>query len=171
MTHASAAWLPTAWLLAIGIALLALAALRDVAARTVPNSIPALLAADGVLLRIAAHSAVAGIVASGIVFAAAAACWRRGWLGGGDVKLLAASVLLLPPYHVPGYVAAVSLAGGVLALAYLLLASVVTAPSGPRPELLLRRLCRAERWRIARRAGIPYASAIAAGAVYALLIG
>ena len=171
MAHASAALPPTVLLLTLGLALLAFAALHDLAARTVPNIVSAALAADGLLLRFSQHSVVAAAAAACVVFAAGLFCWRRGWLGGGDVKLLAAAALLLPPYDTPAFVAVVSLAGGLLALAYLLLAALVRAPRGPRPALLPGRLWRAERWRIARRAGIPYASAIAAGAFYVLLIG
>ena len=35
--------------------------------------------------------------ASAAVFALGAVCWRCGWLGGGDTKLLAACAVLVPP--------------------------------------------------------------------------
>ncbi len=94
-------------------------------------------------------------------------------MGGGDVKLLAAAALLLPPRLVPGYVLAVALAGGVLGLLYLGLGALLRrrAPRATprRPATLLRRALRAEAWRIRRRGPLPYGCAIAAGALFAVL--
>jgi prepilin peptidase CpaA len=113
------------------------------------------------------------------VFAAAAFCWRRGWMGGADVKLLGAVTLLVPPVLVLNLLAAVSMAGGVLALIYLALRplvgrSVAGRPAGPgvaRQAGMLRRICRVELRRIRRRESLPYASAIAAGAILVMLPG
>ena len=55
--------------------------------------IKGLLAAIGVLLRVGDGSFVNGIIAAALVFAICTACWLRGWMGGGDVKLLAAAAL------------------------------------------------------------------------------
>ena len=55
----------------------------------------------------------------GLVFAGCWYCWRQGWIGGGDVKLLSACALLVPPASVPELVLTTAIAGGVLALFYL----------------------------------------------------
>ena len=54
-----------------------------------------------------------GLLAGLLVFLAGAFCWRRGWLGGGDVKLLAATAVLVPPSLVVNLLLDVALAGGV----------------------------------------------------------
>lgn len=169
--HETAGLLPIMIPVILGAGVLLAASVHDVALRTVPNALCLLLAADGIVLRVLSHSLLSGAATAALVFAAGAVCWRRGWLGGGDVKLLAAASLLLPPYHVPDFVLGVGLAGGGLAIVYLVLRAVVRAPRPGRPSGLLGRLIRVERWRIARRGSLPYASAIAAGALYTLFIG
>jgi prepilin peptidase CpaA len=148
------------------------AALHDLAFRTVPNWMPAVLLLAGSLLRIMSGTLVLGLLAGLLIFLGAAFCWRRGWLGGGDVKLLATAAVLVPPALAANLLLDVALAGGVLAILYLALARLVTQPFvTPRPRALLRRICRAERYRIHRRGPLPYASAIAAGALFVLFEG
>ena len=64
---------------------------------------------------------IAGILASLVILCGAAFCWRRGWLGGGDVKLLAASAMLVPPTLVVRLLLDVAVAGGILAIVHLVL--------------------------------------------------
>ncbi len=156
-------------LLAVGPLLFA--ALHDIAFRTIPNWVATALAADGTVLRAVGHSLPAGLGWGLAVFALAAICWRRGWLGGGDVKLLGATAILVPPTLVPGYIAAVSLAGGGLALAYLMLERIVPAPRLHQSASLLRRILIVECRRIRRRTSLPYAAAISAAALLMLARG
>lgn len=153
---------------AVSAAVLIAASLRDLIGRIVPNQLSLLLAALGLLARVLEHQLMAGVLAGLIVFVAAAFCWRRGWIGGGDVKLLAAAAVAMPAGHVPGFIAAVGLAGGVLALIYLLARRLAPPPSQIRPAGLLARLLRAECWRIHRGTPLPYACAIAAGGLIVL---
>ncbi len=170
-------------LTAAGIALLLAAAASDIALRRVPNAISLALALAGIGLRAAAGSLLGGLIAAAIVFAIAAFCWRRGWLGGGDVKLLAAATLTLPPLLTPSFLLAVALAGGVLAILYFALSAILarrgvshnphaSPKAWPRPAGIvrfLRRLVSVERWRIRQRSSLPYAAAIAAGALFILI--
>jgi prepilin peptidase CpaA len=149
-------------------ALLLYAALHDIAARTIPDLVPGALAAAGIVLRLLAGDLLAGLAAAAIVFALTAFAWWRGWMVGGDVKLLAATALVVAPASVPGFVLAVALAGGVLAMTYLFLGRFLTIRNGPRPSSLPRRALRAEAWRIGRRGPLPYGVAIAAGAIFTL---
>ena len=57
---------------------------------------------------------VAGLSLGLAVFAASTLCWKRGWMGGGDVKLLSAAAIFVPPLHVGDMLVAVTLAGGVV---------------------------------------------------------
>ena len=148
------------------------AVLTDVAFRLIPDWVPLALGALGVGLHLLDHRLPAAIACSGIMFALGYLCWRRGWLGGGDVKLLAAAAFLLPPGRVPGFVAAVALAGGVLALLYLALERLLGrhAPDGQaaRRPARLRRILAIERRRIVRRSSLPYATAISVAAILTL---
>jgi len=173
-------------LTAASVALLLAATATDLAFRRVPNTVSAMLMVSGLVLRSVSGSLLSGLLAGILVFVAAAFCWRRGWLGGGDVKLLAAATLTLPPLLTPAFVLAVALAGGVLAAAYLALSVPLRRNIGRQatglPAALheglrgrqgvvrfFQRLLRIERWRIRQRGSLPYAAAIAAGAFFVLI--
>lgn len=159
-------------LMALSLGLLVAAAIHDLAARTIPNLLPVLLAAAGIGLRLGAGDLLAALAAAALVFLLAAFCWFRGWLGGGDVKLLGAVALVVPAAAIPSFILTVALAGGLLALAYLLARALLPASGVPAVAAsLAARVWRAERWRIRRGGPLPYAVAIAAGGVLALLQG
>ena len=148
------------------------AALHDVAFRTVPNWVSVVVVMAGGLLRAMSGTLIAGLIAGLLVFFGAMFCWRRGWLGGGDVKLLAAATVLVPPSLAGNLLISVALAGGVLAIIYLALARLVRQPRyAARPPGLLRRIVRTEHYRIYRRGPLPYASAIVAGVLFVMLKG
>jgi prepilin peptidase CpaA len=147
------------------------AALHDIAFRTIPDWVPAAVVADAVVLRVIDHHLPASVGCGLAVFALAALCWWRGWLGGGDVKLLGATAVLVPPALVPGYIAAVAFAGGGLALLYLLLQQLVPALRPRFPAPLLWRILVVECRRIRRRMSLPYATAISTAAMLMLSRG
>ena len=149
-------------------ALLIFAALRDIAARAVPNWVSVAILACGLALHAATGGLLAGSICGLIVFVCAALVWHRGWLGGADVKLLGAAAAAVSPASVVPLLLAVSLAGGVLALIYLLLSACVPKPSPGRPGCIPARLLKAETWRIRRRGPLPYAVAIAAGGLFTI---
>ncbi len=153
--------------------LLLVVSFRDVALRLLPNSASLALVLIAVLLRWRDGSLPAGVLLAATVFGIAYVCWRRGWVGGGDVKLLGACALLVPPQQVFDLVVLTTLAGGVLALGYLLAGSLLPRrrdPSVARPASrnLMQRLWRVERRRILRRAPLPYGFAIATAALILL---
>jgi len=151
--------------------LLAGAALHDVALRTIPNAASIGLIVVGVALRLQYGGIGWSVLLAALVFAGAVFCWRRGWFGGGDVKLLAATVLVVPPLQVGSLLVLTAQCGGVLAVLYLILSRVVRRPAPGRPLGALRRILRAERWRICRGAPLPYGFAIAAGGITLLIKG
>jgi prepilin peptidase CpaA len=152
------------------------AVVHDVAVRTVPNRVSLVVATTGLALSVLDGQLVQALFGGGLVFAGCWYCWRHGWIGGGDVKLLSACTLLVPPAAVPELVLATAIAGGVLAVLYLALGAALKAalawrlPGGtaPRPTGLLKRIWRAEGRRIRRRLSLPYACAIAAGVLLTL---
>jgi prepilin peptidase CpaA len=149
----------------LSVGLLLTAALHDAAVRTIPNWIPASLVVAGLILRVQQGNTPAGLGIAALLLTILVVLWLRGFIGGGDMKLIPAVALVLPPSDAPVFVLSVAIAGGVLALIYLALSVVVRRP-GPGPRRgLAARLLKAEAWRIHRRGPLPYAVAIAAGAL------
>jgi prepilin peptidase CpaA len=149
-------------------ALLAFAALHDIATRTVPNWVSIAILACGVTLQAFAGSLLAATGLGLLVFLIATALWLRGWMGGADVKLLGAAAVAVAPGAVGSLLLDVSLVGGALALLYLALSRLVPRPSPGPQKHFFQKLIKAELWRIRRRAPLPYAVAIAIGAVLTL---
>jgi prepilin peptidase CpaA len=169
----NSALLHTILLLAAGTSLL-FAAAHDVAVRTVPNRVSLVVAAAGLGLNTLDGQLIPALFGGGLVFAGCWFCWRRGWIGGGDVKLLTACTLLVPPTSVPELILTTAIAGAVLALSYLAFEAILVrlppAGAAARPTGLLGRVWRAERRRIRRRLSLPYACAICAGVLLTLNI-
>jgi prepilin peptidase CpaA len=136
---------------------------HDVAVRTVPNHVSLIVALAGLASNALDDQAGPALFGAALVFAGCWYCWRRGWIGGGDVKLLTACALLVPPGSVLELLLSTAIAGAALALLYLTLGRLLPDGPTPRPTGLLWRVCRAERRRIQRRLSLPYACAITAG--------
>jgi prepilin peptidase CpaA len=158
----------------ISAILLGIASFKDIAARTIPNFVSLSIAAIGFAFNLIVGNKLNALAASVAVFSAGALIWRFGWLGGGDVKLLAACALLVPPSQVLQLVLFTAVAGGGLACLYIVLSCIARTSGRPvgceRPQSLLGRIGRVECWRIRRRAGLPYACAIAIGTLLTLSI-
>jgi prepilin peptidase CpaA len=149
----------------LSLGLLVVAGLHDTAARTIPNWIPVNLAVAGLVLRIQQGNVLAGAGVALLLLTILGVLWLRGFIGGGDMKLIPAVAFVLPPSNAPYFVLSVAVAGGALALIYLALSLVVPRP-GPGPRRgLLSRVLKAEAWRMHRRGPLPYALAIAGGAL------
>jgi prepilin peptidase CpaA len=151
-----------------GLLLIVLAALHDIAVRTVPNWVGLALLPLGVIARVISGDLLLGVGVAAAVFAVAVALWLFRIMGGGDTKLLGAIALLAPPDRMIALLLAIALCGGVLALFYLIMSYVVTRPRAGRPQTILARIAKAERWRLSRRGPLPYAVAIAGGSVLSL---
>ena len=158
-------------IITLATAVLAYAAVRDLATRRIPNRVSVLVALLGVVLRLQDGQLALSLVVAVGAFSGLYLLWTRGWIGGGDVKLLAATTLLAPPGQVLSLLLAVSFAGGVLSAIYLLLIRMRFPPMQAGSRAPLRRVIRAEGWRIRRRGPLPYACAISAGGLLTLLGG
>jgi prepilin peptidase CpaA len=133
----------------LAIGMLALVVWEDVRWRRIPNAVSAAVAGLG-LMRLAlagdGEAMVFAFAAAALVFLGALILFWRGWLGGGDAKLLGAVPLLIGAHDVPVFLVLTSLLGGVLALAvlagarlggpffYLLPAGAAAEPAG-RPSV------------------------------------
>lgn len=147
------------------------ASLHDIATRTIPDKLALTLAVAGMAASATGGHLFGSLLGASGVFAVSALCWSRGWMGGGDVKLLGAAAVGMPAGSVLTFIAAVAMAGGVLAVFYLAAARLMPFRRSPRPNGMVARALRAERWRISRGGPLPYACAIAAGVLFIHLSG
>lgn len=156
----------------LALPLLLAAALGDVMFRRIPNSVVVLVALAGLLRQGLVGGGALGIalLLAAVVLLGGMLLWLRGALGGGDVKLLAATALLLPPALIPAQWLAVALAGGALALLHLALRPLVRdLRADGRPRGALPRALRREGRRIRAGAPLPYGVAIALGTAFVLI--
>jgi len=156
------------------LALLFFAALHDILVRLIPNWVSIIVFALGVVLRIQEGDWAWSLAATALVFFLCVIAWRFALLGGGDVKLLAAVTPLVAPWDVPALIAAIAMAGGLLALLFILMREVLRrrpAPSGPRRRTCIGRAWRVESRRMRRGGPLPYVVAIALGSAWVALGG
>lgn len=148
-------------------AALAIAAASDLASRRIPNVLVLTVGLLGLAVSAGSHQLLSGVAAAVVCLCLTTPLWRRGLLGGGDVKLAAAAAAWVRLDHLANFVLVVGLLGGALSLSALVRAS-------PGDRRLLRANATASlatsRITVARSAGtsIPYGLAIAAGAVFAM---
>ena len=154
-------------------ALLLFAAWCDLATRTIPDGVSLALAALGLLVRAldGSASALTSLAVAAGLFAALLPLHARGAFGGGDIKLMTALAIGLPPLATLDFLLATVTAGGVLGLVYLPLRLLPQpAPLAPQPHAWVpRRVLSIERRRFNRRGPLPYAVAIAAGGILTLI--
>ncbi|WP_158600944.1 A24 family peptidase [Teichococcus wenyumeiae] len=155
--------------------LLAAATWRDIATRTIPDTVSILAALVGLAARfsLGPQAALLSILTAAALFALLLFLFARGALGGGDVKLMSALALGMAPAMVWDFLVVTAITGGVLAFAYLALSRLLPAHLA-RPVIAggtLPRLCHVEAWRIRRRGPLPYGLAIAVGGATVLLHG
>lgn len=145
-------------------ALIILAAVYDMFTMTIPNAISlALLALFVVLAPLVAPDWITPLMHLGagtLVLAVGLALFAMGWVGGGDVKLAAATVLWVGFSGVLEYLFLAALAGGALTLAILVLRRT------PLPAFALS-WSWLDRLHDSRN-GVPYGIALAAAAIAVL---
>jgi prepilin peptidase CpaA len=151
------------------ILLLLYVATIDVATRLISNEICLALALLGIASQLASPMQVAeSLIAAAILFLLLFAVYTRGWIGGGDVKLLVALAIGLPLTGVIRLLTITALAGGVLALLHLMMRQLPCPNLAPAGSSLVRRVYAVERWRHLRKAPLPYGVAIACGGIWAI---
>jgi prepilin peptidase CpaA len=117
-------------------------------------------------------AATVAAVTAGGVLALGFLVWRCGWLGGGDVKLIAALSLWAGPDTVSGLLLAIALSGGVLALLMRLATRIACLPIAVAVQVQAARLAPARLPAILRGASrdaaisLPYGVAVAGGGAW-----
>lgn len=156
--------------LVVAAPLLVFAAARDIATRLIPDGVSIVIALAGLAGRVSVGWTDAGLsLAVGcLAFILLLPLAMRGWLGGGDVKLISAMAVGLAPQDTWLFIVATVFAGGVLGLAYILGRNLVPEVRLVGGETLFRRILVVEAWRMRRRGPLPYAVAIAAGGLIVL---
>jgi prepilin peptidase CpaA len=142
-------------------AMMAFAASSDLFTMTIANRVSLILIGGFVMLALlTGMSAHAMLVHAGVAAAVLLVtffCFTRGWIGGGDAKLAAVTVLWLGLAHLADYLVYASLLGGALTLLLMQYRAM------PMPQLLLGREW-AERLHRAD-CGVPYGIALAVAAL------
>lgn len=159
MTIAQAA---PAWLVALLFVLLALAAAEDGWRLRVSNILVSGVAMSGITAIVSAGigwSAWQPIALAVALLAVGTPMFGAGWLGGGDVKLLAASGLWFTLSGGWRMLVLVAIAGGVVTLLILLIRRLPWTERAKNTAVVLR-----------RRGGIPYGIAIAMGVAATVMV-
>ncbi|RXG98256.1 A24 family peptidase [Bradyrhizobium zhanjiangense] len=152
------------------ILLLLYVATLDVATRLIRNDVCLVLALLGIAGQFASPmQLIESLIAATILFLLLFMIFQRRWIGGGDVKLLVALAIGLPPTGLIELLTVTSLAGGVLALVHLTMRVLPYPKLAPVGSSLARRVYAIERWRHVRHAPLPYGVAIACGGIWAIL--
>jgi prepilin peptidase CpaA len=162
-----------------------LIAVNDILYRKIPDIFPVLISSIGLGMLIINGDWLEGFTTFGlaaVTFLVLALLCMAGKLGGGDVKLLAASVLLVGSSSFLDFLLLTALAGGVLSLIYILAfltlnllptssaAAATPISSSKAQSNRLNLLWRIERRRILRRSSIPYGVAISGGSILSLAL-
>lgn len=152
------------------IALLLYVAAIDIATRLIHNEICLTLALLGIARQVAGPThLIESLVAATALFVLLLVIYERGWIGGGDVKLLVALSIGLPALGILQLLTVTTLSGAVLALAHLMMRRLPIPRPAPAGSSILRRVYAVERWRNVRQAPLPYGAAIACGGIWTVL--
>ncbi len=160
--------------------LLALAgsAVTDLRKRIIPDEFSTLIAVCGLVmaLRFGAGQAGIAVLAALCVFLFLGVLAHYNTIGGGDVKLIAATCLLVQPDRIPLLLAEIALAGGVLSGAYLAGGWLFRRwprtrrePADAGQPGAFRKWLRRERSRMAKGYPVPYALAVLGGVAVHLI--
>ena len=149
------------------IVLLLYVAMIDIATRLIRNEICLVLALLGIASQFDSPMQIAeSLIAATILFLLLLVIYQRGWMGGGDVKLLVVLAVGLPLMGVIQLLTMTALAGGILAMVHLMMRLLPQPRLAPAGSSLVRRVYAIERWRHLRHAPLPYGVAIACGGIW-----
>jgi prepilin peptidase CpaA len=141
----------------------------DVATRLISNEICLAIALLGIAGQFAIPMQIAqSLMVAAILFLLLLLVYTRGWIGGGDLKLLVALAIGLPLTGVIQLLTITALAGGVLALVHLIMRLLPYPKLAPAGASFVRRVSAIERWRHLRHAPLPYGVAIACGGIWTI---
>jgi prepilin peptidase CpaA len=150
-------------ILLLGIALFIAAAYGDIKSLRIPNKLAISVAALGIFRLLVIgdpNTAIYTISASAIIFIVTFLLFWRGIFGGGDVKLLSATVLLVGYHDLFPFLLIMGICGAFVSLAVLFIHRNLPLWLGPRLAVLVPKA----------RLVVPYGVAIAAAGTVTLLL-
>ena len=168
--------LAVALLWTLSLAALFAAAVSDFRHRIIPNRLVELTAGCGVAVRLFKDPTLVGLslgIAAVLMLVLGLAA-HRGWLGGGDAKLIAAVTLLVPLGEITLLLLIIAVAGGVLSAIYLVMHRAARQPAfatvrGARPQSIPSRRAGtrlSDIIRVGESRSIPYGVAIFFGVAF-----
>jgi prepilin peptidase CpaA len=164
-------------LLAAGLAGLVAASVSDIKERLIYNEIVIFVLGVGLALRLVSTPELVwvSLVVAAVLLVVLGQLARFGVIGGGDAKLIAATLLLLPPQHDARLIAAIAVAGGILSCIYLAarmaLRRGIFIPAGAGRKFPMGEssgVFANELAKITAGEPMPYALAILAGTTYSI---
>jgi prepilin peptidase CpaA len=142
-------------------ALMAFAASSDFFTMTISNRVTLALAGGFLVMAVITGMSPSDVLshlgAAALVLAVTFTCFARGWIGGGDAKLAAATALWLGFDHLVAYLLYASILGGVLTLAMIRF-RIMPLPQPLAEQEWAKRLHKVDN-------GVPYGIALAASAL------
>lgn len=175
-------------ILAICAGILIWAALSDALRLRIPNNVPlALLALFPIYFFVSHGDPIEGLKSVGLalaIFMVGFFFFARGWMGGGDVKLMSVTALWAGPALLPDFLAVTAVVGGLQALASLLplykilphwMTLAFAIPTGTTPDQTSaapqaasgdKAKPGARLFKRQRQRNLPYGIAIAVGGLY-----
>ena len=173
----------SAMLLIVSVAALFAAALVDLWHRIIPNRLVLVVVACGVGRRLLSAPGLIwfDLLGAASIVIALGLLAHHEWIGGGDVKLIAAVSLLFPLSDVGAVLLNIAVAGGFMGVAYLAMRAIVTripkprfCPAEPQEDVRdttwgFEHLLSGERMRIAAGEPMPYALAVLGGVIYRIV--
>ena len=161
-------------LLAAGLAGLVAASVTDIRERLIHNEVVLFVLAVGIALRLISTPELLWLSLAGaaLLLLVLGLFARFDIIGGGDAKLIAVSMLLLPPQHDAQLIANIAIAGGFLSCLYLTARIVQrrkapVQPCGDRENS--RGFFRDEFTKVRAGEPMPYALAILGGVTYSIV--
>jgi prepilin peptidase CpaA len=149
-------------ILVLGIALFIAAAYGDIKSLRIPNNLAIAVAVLGIVRLLVIgdlNTAIYTVGTCAIVFIVAFLLFWREILGGGDAKLLSATVLLVGYHDLLSFLFIMSICGALVSLAVLFVHRYLPLWLGPRLAVLVPKA----------RLAVPYGVAIACGGIVTLL--
>jgi prepilin peptidase CpaA len=149
------------------VLLLVHVAVIDIATRSIHDEVCLLLALLGIVAQFSGPTHIMeSLIAATVLFLLLLVIYQRGWIGGGDVKLLVALATGLSFTGLVQLLTATSVASVPLAMMHLIMRLLPYPRLAPAGASLLRRVYAVERWRNLRNAPLPYGVAIACGGIW-----
>jgi prepilin peptidase CpaA len=165
-------------LVTTGLFGLLVACVTDIRERNIPNEVVVYILLAGLGLRLTFSPDLLWLSVAGAAFLVVllGQISRFALIGGGDAKLIAAAMLLLPPHRDAQLILNIAVAGGLLSIAYLAARTALrrnlvmqTASPNRRNIGIGPTLVTGELAKICAGEPVPYALAIAAGVTYSIL--